>query len=74
MFDSFDPSVAGSYFVHHQGKGMEPYMGGWNGTREQLFTRSNIGCNETATNDRAYCTKLIQMNNWKIPKDYPFEF
>jgi len=74
LFDSFDPAVAGNYFSYHKGKGMEPYMGGWNGTREQLFTSSNVGCNENATNERAYCTKLIQLNNWKIPDDYPFEF
>ena len=24
--------------------------------------------------DNKYCTKLIQMNNWKIPKDYPIRF
>ena len=63
-----------SYFAYHHGKGMEPYMGGWDGTRESLLNHQRIGCSETVSNERAFCTKLIQMNNWKIPNDYPFEF
>ena len=60
---------------YHYKKGVEPYKaGGWNGTKEMLLNSSNIGCNENATNERAYCTALIQMNGWKIPKDYPFKF
>lgn len=60
---------------HHIGKSLEPYMGdGWDGTREMLIEDSSVGCNEEASNERAFCTKLIQMNNWKIPKDYPLKF
>lgn len=67
--------------------GMEPYVVttpykngngdivlNWDGTREDLFKNSSIGCQETVTNERAFCTKLIQMNGWKIPKDYPLKF
>jgi len=71
MFDSFPGN---DNFKYHHNKGLEPYMGSWDGTREQLFTKSNIGCQETVSNERAYCTKLIQLNNWKIPKDYPLKF
>ena len=59
---------------YHYKKGVEPYKAGWDGTKEMLFNKSNIGCNENATNERAYCTALIQLNGWKIPKDYPFKF
>jgi len=41
---------------------------------EHFKGRANIGCNKDATNEAAYCTKVIQLNNWKIPKDYPFKF
>jgi len=35
-----------------------------------LMNKSTYGC----ANGGAYCTKLIQMNNWKIPDDYPIKF
>ncbi len=70
----FSPSVTHSSMILHAGKGMEPYIGGWDGTKEDLLNNSSIGCNIDATNERAYCTKLIQLNNWKIPKDYPLKF
>lgn len=56
------------------GKGVEPYMTtGWDGTREMLLSDDVTGCKKTVTNERAYCTKLIQMNGWKFPKDYPLK-
>lgn len=56
-------------------KGMEPYIwGSWNGDISALLNSSSIGCRENVTNERAACTKLIQMNGWKIPKDYPLKF
>ena len=55
--------------------GMEAYASSsWDGKRESLFTDNGIGCKEVVTNERAYCTRLIQMNGWKIPKDYPLKF
>ena len=55
-------------------KGIEPYMYGWDGTKEMLLTNNDIGCKKEVSNERAYCTALIQMNGWKIPKDYPLRF
>ena len=55
-------------------KGVEPYiLRGWDGTRESLFTNSAIGCQKNVSNTRAYCTALIFLNGWKIPKDYPLK-
>ena len=31
------------------------------------------GCYHPTAN-RAYCTRLIQLNNWQIPDDYPYNF
>lgn len=42
----------------------------WDGTRESLF-KGEYGCKKETSRTRPYCTKLIQMNGWKIPKDYP---
>ncbi len=54
--------------------GLQPYKWGWDGTEEHLRNRTDIGCNANATNEAAYCTALIQLYGWKIPKDYPFKF
>lgn len=54
-------------------KGVQPYKWGWDGTKEMLTTKSDIGCRKDATHTPAYCTALIQMNNWKFPSDYPFK-
>ena len=35
-----------------------------------LMNHSTYGCAKSG----AYCTKLIQMNGWKIPDDYPLNF
>ena len=59
---------------YHYGKMMEPYMYNWDGTRDGLFNDSLTGCSLQNTKERAFCTKLIQMNNWKIPDDYPLKF
>ena len=34
-------------------------------------TNQKYGCYEGCTNC-VFCAKLIQLNNWKIPKDYPW--
>ena len=49
----------------------EPYYHDWDGKRESLFTHSTFGCHDNAG---TYCTKLIQINGWKVPEDYPFKF
>ena len=59
---------------YHYAKGVEPYMWGWDGTEEMLKNDSAKGCKEEVSNERAFCTALIQMNGWKIPKDYPLRF
>ncbi|MBQ8458520.1 type II secretion system protein [bacterium] len=47
---------------------VEPYTMSWNGTREQLLDGIGNSCKQQG----AFCTKLIQTNSWKIPKDYPW--
>ena len=50
---------------------LDPYVFGWDGRRESLFTHGTWGCRKGCTNC-AYCTKLIQLNGWEIPDDYPW--
>ncbi len=57
---------------------VEPYTFQWNGNYNPpkvntLKTDGLLGCNSSAGNARyAYYTKWIQLNNWKIPDDYPW--
>ena len=51
----------------------EPYKFSWNGTRDNLIN-GTYGCRLNNTNAKHYCTALIQYNNWKVPKDYPYKF
>lgn len=39
--------------------------------RDYLMNNTIYGC---AKGRGVYCTKLIQLNGWKIPDDYPIEF
>ncbi len=50
---------------------IEPYVFMWNGTVEHLKNGNTWACKKGCTNC-GYCTKLIQLNGWKIPKDYPW--
>ena len=47
-----------------------PYVFGWNGTEEGL-KNGYWACVKGCTNC-GYCTKMIQLNGWKIPKNYPW--
>ncbi len=61
----------------HYNRGFEPYAYLWDGTRDGLIegrtAGESYGCRQSAR-DRYYCAKLIQLNGWKIPDDYPFKF
>ena len=57
---------------YHKDKGVEPYLNGWDGKEDSLYTTSYYGCNKDARN--FYCTAIIQRNGWKIPKNYPYKF
>ena len=58
---------------HAYKKGIIPYSYNWDGTSENLLEHSLYGCNP-ANNTGSFCTKVIQLNNWKIPSDYPYKF
>lgn len=49
---------------------VEPYVFEWDGTKEGL-KKDTWACVKGCTNC-GYCTKMIQMNDWKIPDDYPW--
>ena len=57
---------------------VEPYVYKWDGDynppeSNTLKTASWGGCNTSAGDAKyAYCTKWIQLNDWKIPDDYPW--
>lgn len=49
-------------------KGMEATMFNWNGNKNMLYNDTDRGCRN---GNGTYCTAIIYLNNWKIPKDYP---
>ncbi|MDR1167855.1 MAG: prepilin-type N-terminal cleavage/methylation domain-containing protein [Heliobacteriaceae bacterium] len=59
---SFYTSAGARYLV-------EPYTDRWNGTPEGLKT-GDYACTKAGL--KYFCTKLIQLNNWQIPDDYPW--
>ena len=54
----------------------KPFDLGWDGkTRKDLFTHGTWGCGTgiwDGRNNPLYCTKVLELNNWKIPDDYPW--
>ena len=58
---------------HHVNRGFEPWKYGWDGDinklKEACFTNKII----VDASGKAYCTALIQLNNWRIPDDYPYK-
>lgn len=59
--------------TYHYGKGIEPYANVQ--TSIDAFENASWGgCYEASDYKGMYCSKLIQLNGWKIPKDYPFKF
>lgn len=69
-------TAAGGYILTLFKNPIEPYTWKWNGDLNSLKTYSEgLGCiNRPATDPNNYCTTLIMLNGWKIPKDYPFKF
>ena len=52
---------------------VEPYTMNWtDGKLSTLKNDNKRGCNRKSSSNNQYCTKLIQLNDWKIPADYPW--
>lgn len=57
----------------HEKKGFEPYMWGLTSLSEDEICRTGLFACSKEGGNRGYCTEYIRMNNWQIPKDYPFK-
>ena len=66
-----------SKYVSDKNKGVnspdfvEPYIYNWKGTNADLKNNATWGCKKGCTNC-GYCTKMMQLNGWKITRDYPW--
>ena len=67
----FNPISKSSKWTHHYNKGFEPYKYDWDGQLSSLYTQSKYACKDGTWAN--YCTAIIQLNGWKIPKDYPYK-
>lgn len=60
-------------FKYVTNPGFATYAYGWNGTIEGAkHSAFGNGCYDSGSVGGALCTKLIELNGWKIPEDYPF--
>ncbi|MDE6138447.1 MAG: type II secretion system GspH family protein [Candidatus Gastranaerophilales bacterium] len=50
---------------------IEPYIYSWKKTKDDIINNNNYGCKPNCTSC-GFCTKMIQMNSWKIPSNYPW--
>ena len=76
-FQPYSPNTITEFNKYVINSGFEPYTYGWDGTIEGAMNGINntFGCSPNCTVGAGnLCTKLIQLNNWKIPEDYPYKF
>ncbi len=69
----YKPDNNSSGWKYGYNKGLEPFFAGWDGTENMLKTDSIRGCYVESATLKSYCTKLIQLNGWEIPDDYPWK-
>lgn len=62
---------AWAFYFDSKSKGFDTYAYAWNGSMDTLYNDNSFGCNTSSTQGY-YCTRLIQVNGWKVPDDYPF--
>ncbi len=67
----FYPASTDTKWKFLYNKGFEPVKYNWDGSLSSLYDSSANGCK--STQNRAFCTALIQYNGWKIPDDYPWK-
>ena len=59
--------------INNAGWNFNPFGYGWNGYSENYLKNDPVyGCYPNSS-WHGHCTALIQYNNWKFPKDYPFK-
>lgn len=63
-------------FMMSEEHALKPFDLNWDGKKATLLNHSTWGCKAgfyMGKKNGLYCTKLIQLNNWKIPPDYPWK-
>lgn len=70
----FAPTLNDTEHKYHYKKGFEPYKARLSelSKEELMHSGDNYSCNKNSS-IKDWCTALIQLNGWKIPKDYPFK-
>ena len=64
----------GAWNSYHFKNPIETNAHGWNGKYADLYDKnSNFGC-YVGVKKPNFCSTIIMLNGWKIPKDYPFKF
>lgn len=66
---TFYPINKTNGWKYHYKKGVEAHKFNWDGNISSLYTDSIRGCAPSYSGN--YCTAIIQLNDWRIPDDYP---
>lgn len=64
-----------SFMATQNSRALKPFELSWNENREKLLNDTAWGCTVGEWNNRKnplYCTKLLELNNWIFPSDYPW--
>lgn len=76
FYFTFCPACKGIVWTYHTNKGFEPWKYSWtDGSLEGLKRSCYTGVSryDASVHGRAFCTAVIEQNNWKIPDDYPYK-
>ena len=68
----FAPASQDTRDKFHLNKGFEPYKYELTEVTKETLTNGQYACSKD-NQIKIWCTALIQLNNWKIPDDYPFK-
>lgn len=70
----FAPALNDTRHKYHYKKGFEPYKAALDELSKEALSADgkSYSCNKNSS-VKVWCTALIQLNGWKIPKDYPFK-
>ena len=64
-----------SFMAEQSSRGLKSFELSWNNDRDKLLNNPTWGCavGEFANRKNPlYCTKLLELNNWTFPDDYPW--
>ena len=75
FYFSFNPASSSPTWKYAVDKGFETMIYLWDGTKEQVenICLKKLPPPDSSVSNAAWCSRWIQLNNWKIPENYPYK-